>query len=173
MNIVTSALGRYEAIGNPDDADILVGHSFGTMTDDGSVNRQLALAILETADGRPIVVDRNLAHAFPGNTDRIDHVVDGPIANAAGKGVGSWGTLVEAKQFMETNALVRPMMIAQSHHIGRIAMQAEKLGMDAIIPAGMPDTFDWSSRQLWTRSNVFWLPREIGGSVALRLQGKL
>jgi 4-alpha-glucanotransferase len=64
-------------------------------------------------------------------------------------------------------------MIAQAYHIGRVAMQAHKLHMDAIIPADLPDGFDQQSDQVWTRSRNMWVPREVLGSLVLKAQGRL
>jgi hypothetical protein len=173
MNILESALGHYETRGRIEDADVIVGHSFGTLTGEGSVNRYLAERILDNRDGRPIVVDRNLANAFGSDADQIDYVVEGQASTAAGKGVGTWGTLVEAKDFMDEHGLERPLMIAQACHIGRVAMQAQKLHMDAVIPADLPASFDAASEQIWTRSKILWIPREVVGSLVLRYWGQL
>ena len=172
MNILKSALGHYETKGRIEDADVIVGHSFGTLTDEMSVNRELAEYILDRVDGRPIVVDRNLADAFP-DEHHIDLVVEGQVSDARGNGVGTWGTLIEAKEFMKTHELSKPLMIAQAYHIGRVAMQAQKLQMDSIIPEKLPTRFDKQSAQVWTRSRNMWVPREVIGSIVLKSQGKL
>ncbi len=173
MNIVSSALGRYEEIGNPDDADVIVGHSFGTLVSADSANRAIADFALHAAGGRPIVADRMLVNAFPHSDEDVNYVVEGPISNGIGQGVGSWGTLVEAKAFMEREDLKTALMIGQAHHIGRVAMQAKKLGIPLIVPANLPDRFDPESEQRWTRSLGMWLPREVIGSFVLRVQKKL
>ena len=173
MNIVKSALGYYETAGNPGDADVLVGHSFGTLIDEDSANRAIADFVLRVADGRPIVADRMLVDAFPHGNEDVDKVVEGPISNGVGQGVGSWGTLVEAKAFMEREGLKTALMVGQAHHIGRVAMQAKKLGIHSIVPANLPNRFDPESGQRWTRSLSMWLPREVIGSFVLRAQKKL
>lgn len=173
MGIVSSALGRYESSGNPDDADVVVGHSFGTLVDVDSVNREIANFALRAADGRPIVADRMLVDAFPHRDKDVDYVAEGPISNSVGQGVGTWGTLLEAKTYMERKGLKVALMIGQAHHIGRVAMQAKKLGIPSIVPANLPNRFDPESEQRWTRSLGMWLPREILGSFILRAQKKL
>jgi hypothetical protein len=173
MNIVKSAFGRYEVRGNLSEADCVIGHSFGTLTSEGSVNRCLADFILDRAEGRPIIADRMLANAFPVEARQVDCVVVGDITNAIGQGIGSWGTLVEAKQYMAREGLNKSLMVAQAHHIGRVIMQAEKLGIDSVVPANLPDHFDTGSGQVWTRSELMWVPREVLGSLALRAQKKL
>ena len=173
IRVARSALGSYEAIGDPTAADVVIGHSFGTVTSEGSANRALAGFILAHSKGRPVVVDRTLANAFPGGSQHVDHIVEGPVTNVRGQGVGTWGTLVEAKQFMDDEELSLALMVAQSHHIGRVIMQAEKLGIDSIVPPGLPSGFDLGSRQWWTKSKALWVPYEVLGSFVLRKQGKL
>lgn len=173
MNIIESAFGKYEVSGKAADADIIVGNSFGTSIHSESPNAAIARFILANEQGQPIIVDRTLASAFPKST-RFDVVVDGAISNTIGSVGGSWGVLVEAKKYMDETALHRPLMAAQAYHVGRVAMQAEKLGMaNIIIPDGLPRNFDKQSEQQWTRSLGAWVPREIIGSYVLRGQGRL
>lgn len=173
MNIVSSALGHYEVTGNPDNADIIIGHSFGTFVGEGSANRSIADFALQIADNRPIVADRMLVDEFPNRDEDVDFVVEGAISNGVGQGVGSWGTLAEAKAYMEREKLKSALLVGQTHHIGRVAMQARKLGIISIVPAGLPSNFDPESDQRWTRTLILWLPREIIGSFVLRAQKKL
>ena len=173
MGIVSSAFGHYEIVGNPDDADVIIGNSFGTGTAPGDVNGLLAAYTLNCANGRPIVADRTLVDAFPHRDSNVSHVVEGDISTASGQGLGSWAILVEAQSYMAANELKRPLMIAQAYHIGRVAMQFKKLGMQPIVPSGLPRNFDTESKQPWTRSLAMWVPREIIGSIVLRAQHKL
>lgn len=175
MSIISSALGRYEPEGNPRDADVVVGHSFGTSTDPESVNRELAtmVALYASEENLPTVADRNLVNAMPPKSRDVDLVVEGQVSNTIGQGVGTWGTLLATKQFMEQEGLKSALMIGQAHHIGRIAMQASKLGITSILPKNLPKQFDPESSQRWTRSLGLWLPREILGAAVLKIEGRL
>jgi hypothetical protein len=173
MNIIKSALGDYEVRGTPTNADVIVGNSFGTSVHSESPNAAIAQFILANEEGQPLVVDRTLADAFP-QSRLLDVVMDGDVSNTTGTVGGSWGVLVEAKRYMDDNELYYPMMVAQAYHVGRVAMQAEKLGMsNIIIPDGLPRNFDTESGQRWTRSLGLWVPREIIGSVVLKSKGHL
>jgi hypothetical protein len=173
MSILKSATGHYETAGNTADADVIIGHSFGTSIHRESPNGALARFILDNEAGQPIVVDRTLADAFP-KSSLLDVVVDGVVSNGIGSMGGSWGILVRAKEYMDATELTQPLMVAQAFHIGRVAMQAEKIGMNnVIIPERLPDIFDKESEQFWTRSSSLWIPREVVGSFKLRGQGKL
>jgi hypothetical protein len=172
MNIVSSAFGHYEASGVPDEADVVVGQSFGTSTGRGSANRSLAAYIENVAGDRPILADRTLVDAFcdPG---RVDEVVEGAVSNTTGTEGGSWGILLRTKQFMEDNKLESQLLVAQRFHVGRVAMQAARLEIPTVIPHDLPDVFDHKSEQWWTRNKALWVPREIIGSFVLRSRGQL
>src|SRR4051812_6450018 len=98
MSILKCAFGHYEAVGNADETDCVIGHSFGTVTGEGSVNRSLADFIAANANTKPVIVDRMLANEI--DEAKLAHVVEGDISNSVGQGVGTWGVLVEAKSYM-------------------------------------------------------------------------
>lgn len=173
MNIVMSALGRYETSGNPTDADCIVGNSFGTLVSADSVNRALAEYMLEYASDRPTIADSTLAEAFPGGPNQVDHVVEGTASTTTGGGLTSWGILLGAHEFMQNQRLEKALLVAQAHHIGRVAMQAKKIGMGYVVPVDLPTRWDPESAQWWTRSAGLWLPRELLGSIALKARGQL
>jgi hypothetical protein len=173
MNTLQSALGHYDAVGNPADADCVVGHSFGTMVGEDSVNRLLATTMLHYADGRPMMADRMLADAFPENSEPLAKVVEGPISDIKGGGLGTWGALLIIKDFLDKKGLERPLMVAHRRHIGRVVRQAAKLDITSIVPDDLPDQFDRKSKQLWTKSALLWVPMDVLGSVKLKRQGRL
>ncbi len=173
MNIIGAALGSYEITVNSLEADCLVGHSFGTPTESGSVNHALAEQILLQSDERPVIVDRTLADAFPERDIMVDYIVEGPISNTTGTQGGTWQTLLGARDFMKQEGLSVALMFAQANHIGRVLMQAEKLGIDYVVPENLPRNFDAHSEQWWTRSKSLWVPREVIGSLVLKAQKKL
>ena len=163
----------YESSGNLTDADCVIGHSFATSINSSSVNRQLANTMLRHADGRPLIADRTLVDAFPEGQNEVAHIVEGPVTNIKAQGVGTWGTLVEAKQYMDDNDLSRPIMIAQAFHITRVVRQAAKLGINSIVPDDLPSNFDTNSDQIWTRSPYLWIPFNALGSILLKKRGQL
>ncbi len=166
-------MNRYEAFGNPADADFLLGHSFGTSTDESSPNYQLAELMLEYSNGRPMVADRTLVNAMPNGDELMAHIVEGPVTNISAQGVGTWGTWVEAKEYMEENGLRRPLVLAQAKHIDRAVRQGAKLGITSIVPEDLPTAFDKDSDQIWTRSPYLWIPFNAIGSILLKKRGQL
>lgn len=174
FNVLRSALGRYDSSTDTSTADYVIGHSFGTEIGEQSVNRRLADYIIRIANSKPVVVDRTLANAFPDDVSvNLSHIVEGPVSDTVGNGVGTWGTLIEAKDYAINNNLREAIMVGQAHHIGRIALQAQRLGLDYKLPADLPNQFEKDSRQRWTRSLGYWVLREALGSVVLKLQKKL
>ncbi len=175
MNIISSAFGRYPVSTHTEAADVLLGHSFGDVTDLWSVNRQIADQMLAARNGRPIVVDRMLADAFPGGDKDVDAVAEGPITNAVGQGLGTWGTLEFDKEFMAAEELELALQFGQRNHIGRILMQADKLGIPSIAPDDLPRGFETKSsrKQLVTRKLLPWAAHEIVGATVLKRRGQL
>ena len=163
----------YQPRGNIIDADCVIGHSFGTSIDPGSVNEQLARQMLRHADGLPMIADRTLVNALPEIEPQMSHIVEGPVTNINAQGVGTWGTLVEARQHMESLGLSSPAMVAQAWHIGRVVKQAARLEIDSIVPEGLPKDFDPNSDQIWTRSVYLWVPFNALGSLLLKARGQL
>ena len=173
MNIVNSALGHYEVLGQAAEAEVVIGHSFGTATSEGSVNAAITRLILENSSNRPIIVDRMLVDPLGLGEEELALVVDGPISNTVGQGVGTWGVLEAVQSYMREREMQAALMIAHASHIGRVVMQAEKLGIRSITLPGMPTHFDKDSDQLFTRHPALWVPREVLGSFVLRTQDKL
>lgn len=163
----------YETLGNPSEADCVIALSFGTSVGVNSVNAQLADMMIELSDGRPMIADRPVVDALPFGDYNMLHVVKGPVTNIKGEGVDTWRILNEARYHMIENYLHQPLMIAQASHIGRVVRQAAKLGIESIVPEGLPTDFDWASKQIWTKSQYLWVPFNALGSIRLKRQDKL
>jgi len=180
MNIVESALGRFEPVGNPFVADCIIGHSFGTETGREGVNAALAELMLgwqqKIAGEVPLIADQMLVDAFPEDErDKVALSVGGEISDTLGTKGGTWGVLLEARDYMLQYGLSRPMMVGHAGHIGRVVRQASKVENmpETIIPSVLPAYFDKDSEQAWTRSRALWVPREVIGSLVLRAKGQL
>jgi hypothetical protein len=164
---------QYETRGNPADADCLVGHSFGSSVSECSVNNQLGNLMLSLADARPLIADRTLVNAIPEGDNRMAHIVEGPATNMKAQGVGTWGTWLEARRYMEEHELSKPLVIAQAYHLPRVVKQGAKLGIISIVPENLPTDFDKESNQPWTRSPYLWIPFNALGSLLLKSRGQL
>jgi hypothetical protein len=189
MNIVLSALGHYEKARTQERLygfDCVVGASFGTSTDQDSPNAHI-LRVAEGASrlsGRILIVDETLSDTFFDGDPLAfigTRIIAGPPSTTMGGGLATWGTLKGAMDFMvkekpwpyDASRPLRPLIVGQHYHVGRIAMQAYKLGMDPRIATDTIREFDRHSDQIWTRNLAFWLPREILGSFVLKKKGHL
>lgn len=164
MSLLNGAVtGNYERRWHyPERIDCIQVHSFGSDVSAASVNRQLAEYALDEAKAEdlPILADQNAAKAFPEDTKRP--IV---VAGSIGEGIfedrpGTWGALLAMQEIMDENGWKHPELVGHAFHVGRITLQAAKLGMHPRVPAGLPRKFDWRSGQLWTRNRVFWIPYE-------------
>lgn len=147
----------YKPQGIIEAADCVIGHSFGSSTDEYSVNRKLAERMIALSGNRPMIADRTLVDALPGGDEAMAHVVEGQRSSLRTEGVGTWGTLIEAKAYMDEHGLDSPLMIAQAFHIQSVVRQAGRLGITSIVPPDLPTDFDKGSEQIWTRSELLWV----------------
>lgn len=178
-NIISASTGKYKPIGNIKDANCVLGSTFGRRIENGKrvidpVNYKIAkIAIKYSFDlDLPTILEEEVANAYKSITGKYpDYKVDIPLESDYYP--GSWGVLNKANEYMKGKDLESPIMVGQAYHIARVARQAIKIGLNPILPEGMPKDFDSESEQKWTRSVYNWAPREILGQQYLKLQGKL
>jgi hypothetical protein len=172
VSILTSLFGFYETRGNPDEADCIMGHSFGTDISEHSVNRRLVDIMKRYANGRPIIADRMLVRADPEGEKVYARIIDGQITKMDGQS-GTGKALANAQAYMDKNGLTKPLMVAQKYHIDRVVRQARKLGIRSLVPAGLPGQFDRQSKQFWTRNKLLFIPLNLFAYIKLKIDGKL
>lgn len=172
VSILASLFGFYKVRGNPDKADCIMGHSFGTDTSESSVNRRLVDTMKKYANGRPIIADRMLVRSDPDGEKAYAHIIDGQITKMDGQS-GTGKALANAKTYMDKNVLTRPLMVAQKYHIDRVVRQANKLGIQSLVPPELPGQFDRQSKQFWTRNKLFFIPLNIFAYIKLKIDGQL
>ncbi len=188
----TAATGKNGSEGFLSGVDCMVGLSFGARPEgEGPSPVNLALARYMIAESNrshkmlpgnpelPIIAQGEIADAIASIDEgfaakAIKHVIRGEPSSNGGGGLDSYGVLLDAKRWMDENCLEKPILAGHAHHIGRIAAQAYKLGIeDYAIANDLPDSFDKKSSQWWTRSKELWMLREIPGVFFLWLQGKI
>lgn len=172
MNVfIAAATGKYTKIGNPYEADCVIGQSFGAAEHGpGYVNELLAKYIVEnTTEGLPLLLQNEIAAALPEDFPKPALIVEGKPSTAAGDELDTWGVLQQVYAYMKENNLHRPLLVAQAFHIGRVTLQAKTQGMHGlIVPAGLPREFDPNSIQKWTTTQMEWAKREIPGIPILK-----
>lgn len=156
-------------------ADYVIGHEFASREEGyGSVNEALAEVIAERYAHLRIYAAATVAGALRNIAPEIElaGVFDGVSSNTTASQGGTWGELLQAKE-MAGDAAQRPLLVGQAYHVGRIALQAKKAGLEPIVPAGLPTDFDKQSAQWWCRRPLAWGMREIPGALVLRKRGQL
>lgn len=156
-------------------ADYVSAHEFApTKEGFGAVNIALAEYIAEHYAHLPIFAAERIAGALSEVAPEIE--VAGSFKLVSSDGIASrGGTWAEFEQIKSLNPeyWTAPLLIAQRHHVGRVAMQARRFGMTPAIPGGLPDIFDPLSEQWWCRNPILWAAREIPGAPVLRSRGQL
>lgn len=144
--------------------------------DPGKVNCELAQFVLERYPGLPVFLSPDAAEAFTQiNPDfEPEAVFAGQIsAGTLARAGGSWQEMLQAKDLLAERNLAKPILAGQAFHVGRVALQARKLGVDVLLPPGLPRSFDPNSSQWWCRNRVLWLCRELPGQVDLHFKGQI
>lgn len=180
--IVESCLwGRYRVSGESEleESTHIIAQSFGTYTDNGvpgRINTLLAIRAQELA-GRykvPVIAQEEVAAGFDEDFKHL--AVFGSPSSTQGGGLDSWQLLQISVGLAKEQLVIdrpRPIIVAQAYHIGRIAAQASKIGMETLLPPDMPREFAIDSKQWWTRSHVAWATRELAGISVLKLRGRI
>ena len=172
-----SFTGNYQPQGNESEADCVIGNEFAFRRDGfGNVNELLAEVVAERYSRLSLMLNRNIAGALEIIDSKIEPalIFSGESTNlTATKGKGAWGELEQARDYMDEHGLERPIIVAQAYHVGRVALQAKRLGLNVIIPEGLPRVFDPESMQLWSKGPIRMAIREAIGAPVLRHRGHL
>lgn len=162
-SIVRGAVtGNYPVIGDINEADCVGAHAFGLDMGPDSVNAHLARIANEYGAHLdvPVMMEADVANVHAQTPPTPDFVVSvGATANMTGR-IGAYGALQQFKEFMKEHDLHRPILVGHAHHIGRVAVQARKLELNPIIPAGMPRMFNSQDEQKWVRNRRNWVTYE-------------
>jgi hypothetical protein len=142
----------------------------------GIVNEALAQFVTERYANLPTFMSPTVAEAMEiADPDFVpEEVFKGKIsAGTLALSGGSWQEMSQAKQMLAERGLSHPILVGQAFHVGRVALQARKLGLDTLLPPGLPKSFDPSSSQWWCRNRAFWPCRELPGRIYLYLKGQI
>lgn len=142
----------------------------------GPVNEQLADFASELPVDIPVYLQLEIATALGAAIGKQDLVIEKP-RDPNVEYLDTWEVLQQAREkFRADNGEhepMRPILIGQASHIGRIAAQAAMLGMEPIVPEGLPRAFDSESKQWWTRSRLRWIVRELPALFYFRRKGQI
>ena len=156
-------------------AEYVSAHEFAPTRDGfGAVNIALAEYIAQNYSHLPIFAAHRITSALKEVAPEIEVAGNFTLisSNSTASRGGAWEEFEQIKA-LNANNWENPLLIAQRHHVGRVALQARRFGMSPAIPADLPDMFDPLSEQWWCRNIPAWVVREILGAPVLRLRGQL
>lgn len=169
--------GRY-AISEPAEiaqAEFVSAHEFApTAVGYGAVNYALAEYIAEHCSHLPIYAASRIARALHDVDSTLDVAGEFDLtpSNTRGTRGGTWAEFEQIRSLNPDNWQY-PLLVAQSHHVGRVALQARKFGMTPAVPGGLPYEFDSASEQWWCRNPASWATREMLGVPLLRISERI
>lgn len=170
--------GNYGPRGDMRNGDCIIGCEFGAQAGMfwGLANEASAEYIAQSGLMRrlPLLLCSNIARPLEAKFGgpKSAKVFEGESSTATAVNQGTRGELLQALEYMNTHNLHAPILIGQARHVGRICLQAENLGMEAIVPLDLPERFDPCSSQIWAQGPIPWAIREAIGVPVLRLTGK-
>lgn len=171
--------GNYDPRGDINNADCWIGCQWGAQASVfwGLVNEASAAYIARNALRHvPKLLAPNIARPFKakygGEEPAYVFRDETSDLTTLGRSRGTKSELLQALDYMEKHDLHSPVLIGQANHIGRIALQAENLGINPIVPVGLPEMFDPGSAQPWTQGPIAWAIREAIGVPILRLSNR-
>jgi hypothetical protein len=157
-------------------AHYVIGHEFGAPEtgSEGAANIAIAQYIADNYAHMPVCASASVVEALKRINPKIKimGIFRNTSSNTAASKGGTWMELEKAKEYTGVDWRF-PILVAQSYHIGRVAKQAEKLGMVPAVPEHLPSVFDVQSTQWWCHNAVLWSLREIPGAIILRFRGEL
>jgi hypothetical protein len=186
MRIGEVITGNYRPTGDPGDANCIVALSFGGRQEadgkitPGPINEALGRQALDLANkyDLPILAQKEVADVIQeiaGDDDSKSRVC---LCVSKHRNEGEYLDSYEVLQQMARYALFKgmqsPIVIAQAYHAPRVARQAKYVCFkNVIVPEGLTRDWDKQSCQPWTRGPLFWVPREILGTLVLKWQKKM
>lgn len=152
-------------------ADVVLAQSFGTHSDGdcGCSNKALARIVenichtLQLPSVIQIEIDECLKSIIPGDVVE-EHRVEG-------KYLDTYEVLVQAGEVCNVKGWNKVIVIAHPHHMWRVAMTAKRLGFHVLAVDTCSVPYDSESDQVWTRSWIQFIPREIGARFFYLLKG--
>lgn len=157
-------LNTYTVHGNVDDADCVIGFSFGYLGVDayeqpGKSNRQLAAFIEEHLSALPLIVQFEINDAL--KAAPATHVIS--KSRQEGEYLNSREIAEQAFILMQKHGWHNAVIVTHPAMEARNDALCSKLGMITITPPGLESIeYDPDSAQPWTRDKESWWKREQG-----------
>ncbi len=145
--------------------DCVIGASFGFRKDTqnnirpGQANKDLASFIATHYPAKVLLLQHEIATALS-----EDFGLPATLAVTSNDStyLDTRKVLLKAKDYMLKHDLQLAVIVAHAYHAPRVSALCVQLGISAIIPGGLPASWDKQSEQWWTRSQKLWNSREPG-----------
>lgn len=153
--------GQYHPHGSVGQADCILGQAFGLRFQDGAyesgaVNDGLMLYMTRYLPDLPAYLQADFHTAFDWFGDDREVHWTGKL----GERISSRQVLIDQLAQMRRDGRSRPVLLDVAYQVPRVQATARQLGIDPIVPSGLPRGFDPQSTQFWTRSNLRWQLKE-------------
>lgn len=163
-NLINQAVtGNYSPHGSIDEADCVIGFSFGFRLKNGKIipglsNDDLAHFIEENLGDKPYILQFEIADAL--SKKKKDLFVVRKHRNE-GEYLDTSEVALQAIEIMNKHEWHKAAIISHPFHMPRVDALCQKLGIDTIAPDGLSSVrFDPKSEQEWTRDKKTWAHRE-------------
>jgi hypothetical protein len=168
--------GKYTPSGRAEDADCVLGFSFGGIADGnawrpGDSNEDLARFARDHFAGLPKILQSEIAESYlalcPGSA-----VLQISRHRRPGLYLDTREVAEQALDLMRQHDWRTAAVLAQGYHVPRAAAVCERLGISAVVPPGLEQIrFCLRSAQKWTRGPGAWIRRELLAILFYRWKG--
>jgi hypothetical protein len=142
-------------------ADVIFCQSFGPRKDSpGISNEFLANCIIKVYKQNPkkLIIQKDCADAFPVDV-KIDKIIF--QYQSVNKYLDSFEVSRQCAEYCENNNFKTILIFAHPHHVWRVKKTIEKFGLVGLVADTRGTPYDWKSTQIWTRTKIFFIPREL------------
>jgi hypothetical protein len=173
--------GKYEARGDPGEADCLIAFSFGVVKGEGdakprpgAANEDLARLAHEDFPHLPKILQIEVADAY-----HEAHCPEAKVWIAQNEEEGdpyahltTHDVAEHALDVMSGHGWKTAVLLAHAHHVPRVEAVCGRLGLTTVVPPGLERVrFCPDSTQPWTQSEKAWRRREPLVLLYFRLRG--
>jgi len=176
MTMVRGVSGNYELHMDPRTADCVLGLGFGLRETAGNFqpgagNEALAAYYHQSFPNLPVLMQDDLLEAVISTQLHYGPLHTIEQFATLGDRMTTYRLMKLMQRSMSAKGYERPVLLAASHQVPRAVAIAKKLGLELIVPYGLPDGFDPKSSQRWTRNAWRWAFKEPFVMIQHRLFG--
>lgn len=163
--MVRGVSGIYELRLDVREADCVFGLGFGLRQTAGNFkpgagNEALAAYYHRSFPNLPVLMQDDLLEAVNRMQPPYGPLHTVEQFGTLGDRMTTYRLMKLMQRSMNDKGYERPVLLASSYQVPRAVAIAKKLGLELIVPYGLPDGFDPQSSQRWTRNAWRWALKE-------------